>query len=77
MNKNKVVLITGASSGMGIQAALFLASLDFIVYAGTREPDKLQDIKQKNLIPIKLDIRNASNITQIIDNIFKFIRLKI
>ena len=68
---DKVVLITGASSGMGKQTALFLASLDFIVYAGSRNPQKLEDIKQKNLIPIKLDITNSSNITQTINTIYK------
>jgi len=68
---DKVVLITGASSGMGRQTALFLTSLDFIVYAGSRNPQKLEDIKQKNLIPIKLDITNSSNITQTINTIYK------
>ena len=37
MNK-KVVLITGASSGMGKEAALLLARRGFKVYAGTRDP---------------------------------------
>ena len=71
MNINKVVLITGASSGIGKQTALFLASLGFIVYAGTRKPQKLQNIKQTNLIPIKLDITHFSNIKQAIDIIYK------
>ena len=69
--KNKVVLITGASSGMGRQTALFLSSLGFIVYAGSRTPQKLEDIKQHNLIPIKLDITNSTNITQTINTIYK------
>ncbi len=71
MNKKKVILITGAGSGMGKQTALFLSSFDFIVYAGTREPNKLQNIKQKNLIPIKLDITNFVNIKQTINTINK------
>ena len=71
MNKNKVVLITGASSGMGKQTALFLSSLDFVVYAGTREPNKLQDLKSQNLIPISLDITDFSSIQQTIDTIYK------
>ena len=71
MNTNKVVLITGASCGMGKQIALFLSSIGFIVYAGTREPKKLQNIKQQNLIPIKLDITDFSNITTVITIIHK------
>ena len=71
MNKKKVVLITGASSGMGRQTALFLANNGFIVYAGSREPNKLQDVKNKNLIPIKLDITDFSSIQQTINTIYK------
>ncbi|MCK5110100.1 MAG: SDR family oxidoreductase [Arcobacteraceae bacterium] len=56
---------------MGKQTALFLSTFDFIVYAGTREPEKLQSIKQTNLIPIKLDITNSSDIKQTIDTIYK------
>jgi len=67
---NKVVLITGASSGIGKQTALFLSSFGFIVYAGTRTPNKLQDIQSKNLIPIKLDITNFSNIEEVVSTIY-------
>ena len=34
---SKVVLITGASSGMGKAATNFLSQNNFIVYAGTRD----------------------------------------
>jgi short-subunit dehydrogenase len=62
MNSKKVVLISGASSGMGKQTAIFLSKNGFIVYAGSRTPEKLNDIKTTNLIPINLDITNPSNI---------------
>ncbi len=71
MDKNKVVLITGASSGMGKQTAIFLSSLGYIVYAGTRNPKKLQDLKNQNLIPIKLDSTNTKDINQTINTIYK------
>jgi NADP-dependent 3-hydroxy acid dehydrogenase YdfG len=67
----KIVLITGASSGMGKQTALYLASCGFIVYATTRTPNKLNDIKQENIIPIKLDLTNQNNINSVIQTIVK------
>ncbi len=51
----KIVLITGSSSGMGRACAKFLSQNGFIVYAGTRDTSKLQDIQSKYLIPIHLD----------------------
>ncbi len=69
--KSKIVLITGASSGIGRQTALYLSTLNFIVYAGSRKPEKLQDIKCKNLIPIKLDVTNLASIKQSIEKIPK------
>jgi len=69
MKDKKIVLITGASSGMGKQAALYLASLDFIIYAATRTPNKLYDIKEQNLIPIKLDLTSQASINKAIKTI--------
>lgn len=54
--KQKVVLITGSSSGMGKETALFLAKKGFKVYAGTRNPDKATEL-QCELKKQKLDIR--------------------
>jgi short-subunit dehydrogenase len=65
----KVVLITGSSSGMGRACASFLAQNGFIVYAGTRDTSKLKDIKHKNLFPIFLDIKDNINIQKVIEKI--------
>lgn len=67
---SKVVLVTGASSGMGKATTEFLSKNNFIVYAGTRHVENLQDIKQDNIIPITLDITNQSSINQAIDAIY-------
>lgn len=67
----KVVLITGASSGMGRATVLYLASRDFIVYAGTRTPEKLFDIQTENIRPIKLDITDPKSIEEAVPRIGK------
>jgi len=66
-NNHKVVLITGASSGMGRATVLYLAKQGFIVYAGTRTPQKLFDIQSENIRPIKLDITDMQSIQESID----------
>ena len=66
---SKVVLITGASSGMGKATTEFLAKNDFTVYAGTRDISKLDNIKSKNIIPIKLDISSQTSIDKAVKEI--------
>ncbi len=70
MDKNRVVLITGSSSGMGKQTALFLSKHNFIVYAGSRQPHKLDNIQNQNLIPIKFDITDEKNVKNVINFIY-------
>jgi len=62
----KVVLVTGASSGMGRATVVYLASQGFIVYAGTRTPQKLFDIQSENIRPIRLDITDLKSIEEAI-----------
>lgn len=65
-NNQKVVLITGTSSGMGRTTVLALAKQGFIVYAGTRTPEKLFDIQSENIRPVKLDITDPKSIQKVI-----------
>ena len=43
---NKVVLITGASSGMGKVTAQILVENGYTVYAAARRIEKMNDLKQ-------------------------------
>ncbi len=64
----KIVLITGASSGIGRACAYFLAHHGFIVYAGSRTPSKLEE-SHPNLYPVALDLTNFEKIKQTIERI--------
>jgi NAD(P)-dependent dehydrogenase (short-subunit alcohol dehydrogenase family) len=57
---SKVVLITGASSGMGRVTATYLAENGYRVYAGTREQNPMA--KEDNIIPIYLDVTKVESI---------------
>ena len=60
--QQKVVLITGTSSGMGRATVVYLAAQGYLVYAGSRTPQKLFDIQSKNIRPILLDITDMQSI---------------
>ncbi len=55
-SKNKVVLVTGASSGIGKATAKALLSKGYIVYCVARRVENMQDHKELGGIPIKMDV---------------------
>ena len=56
---NKVILITGASSGIGKAIGEFLHDKGFVVYGTSRNPEKLLN----SVFPLlALDVRNANSI---------------
>ncbi len=68
-NNQKTVLITGTGSGMGRAAAVYLAEQGFVVYAATRMPEKLSEIRSENLHPLKLDITDPQSIEKAVGQI--------
>jgi len=68
-NIQKVVLITGASSGMGRATAELLAATGFVVYAGSRDSTKLESLKSQNLFPLHLDITSPQSIQEAVEMI--------
>ena len=65
---NKVVLITGASSGIGKSIAEFLHYKGFIIYGTSRNPDKIIN----SVFPlIELDVRNTESIHNAVKKIIE------
>lgn len=64
---DKVVFMTGASSGIGHASALLLARNGFQVFAGVRKPEdgeKLQAEAGNRLVPVIIDVADAESIAR-------------
>jgi len=66
---SKVVLITGASSGMGKLTAEFLVNNGYIVYAGTR--DVSSQLNEGNLKRVYIDVTKTDSIKNAVKSIIK------
>lgn len=63
----QVVLITGATSGIGFQTAQLLADKGYIVYGVGRRIEKLNALK--NIHAIKMDITDESSIQKTVEQV--------
>jgi short-subunit dehydrogenase len=64
-----VILITGASSGIGYQTAKLLGQGNHTVYGAARRIDKLNELKQYNVKPIEMDITSDESIEKAVTSI--------
>jgi len=66
---NKVVLITGASAGMGKETAILLAKKGYTVYGAARRTDRLKELTARGIRPLQMDVTDDPSITKAIDQI--------
>lgn len=54
--EQQVVLVTGASSGIGRETAILLAKTGHVVYGAARRLEKLRELSKYGVIPLVLDV---------------------
>jgi len=66
---SKIVLVTGASSGIGKATAKSLISKGYKVYVVARRLSKMDDLKGLGAIPVQMDITKEEDIQAVINQI--------
>ncbi|MDR2832301.1 MAG: oxidoreductase [Streptococcaceae bacterium] len=67
----KVALITGASSGIGKEAAISLHQAGFIVYGAARRVENMTDLSQMGVHILPLDVTNEESMISCVQSIFE------
>ena len=69
MNHEPVVLITGASSGIGKETAKALLKKGYKVYAVARRIEQMAELRRLGGIPLQMDITNEDDIVSVVNQI--------
>ncbi|WP_035357155.1 oxidoreductase [Acholeplasma granularum] len=69
--KAEVVVITGASSGIGRASAIYLKQKGYIVYALARRLDKLKYLESKGIHTMYLDVTDNELVYKVINDIYE------
>ncbi|MEM8788361.1 MAG: oxidoreductase [Pseudomonadota bacterium] len=67
--KERVALVTGASSGIGKATAEALAKAGYIVYPAARRVEIMEDLKSLGCIPIKMDVTKEADVKAAVERI--------
>lgn len=71
ISQKKVIIITGASSGMGKKTAMALIEQGCKVYAGARRLDKMRDLVDLGGLAFAVDVSKDRDLTGFVDNVVK------
>ncbi len=66
---NETVLITGASAGIGKDAAHALIDAGYTVYAAARRLDAMDELKSRGATTIKMDVTSEDDVRAVVDQI--------
>ena len=67
----KVVLITGASSGLGREAAILLGKEGHTVYAGARRVDRMADLADGGVTAVEMDVTKADDNERVVSRVIE------
>ncbi len=70
-NMKKVVLITGASSGIGKETAKLLSQSGLVVYGAARRLEKMQDLKDAGVHILQMDVTDENSMVKGVQDILK------
>ena len=69
--ERKVILITGASSGIGFDAAQTLARQGHRVYAAARRVERMEQLKEDGIVPIRMDVTDEESMQEAVRTILE------
>jgi NAD(P)-dependent dehydrogenase (short-subunit alcohol dehydrogenase family) len=67
----KIALVTGATSGIGTEAARKLRDHGYIVYAAGRRLDRLHGLAGERIVPLELDVTDDASLVQAVERIIR------
>lgn len=67
----KIILITGASSGIGYEAARMLAEKGHKVYGAARRTERMEQLRQYGVTPVSLDVTDDESSKEAVDFVLR------
>jgi NAD(P)-dependent dehydrogenase (short-subunit alcohol dehydrogenase family) len=67
----KIILITGASSGIGFDAARTLARQGHRVYAAARRVERMEPLKEDGVVPVRMDVTDEASMRAGVDAVLE------
>ena len=69
--ERKVILITGASSGIGFDAAVRLAQKGHRVYGAARRLELMEPLKEYGVVPVRMDVTDEASMVAGVNGIIE------